>query len=473
MPHMLASLALLTAGITSVQSAHAGQQAVDAQQLGRFVDSVMHAEMKNAKIPGAAFVFVRDGRVVYMKGYGQADVTRGTTVDPERTVWRIGSITKTVTATAVMQLVDQGKLALTDTVNQRLRSMKIRESFAPPITVRHLLTHSAGFDEIRPGTQVTSQDAVLPLATFLEPMLRQYAPPGQFPVYTTYAPTVGGLLIEDVSRMSYASFLQKNLFGPLQMHRTNVGAPPDRFLADVAVGYELVGDTLQPQPWEWYHTEPASSVNSTAADMARYMLAHLGQGQLDGKRILSTSSALAMQRSALRAHPLVPAVTLGFWEEYVGALHVVEHGGNMAGFSAQLTLIPSENAGFFIVHHFERSNMRDNVRWAVLTHLYPAARERLPVPAPRDDFATRAAPYVGRYIPMTSCHTCQPPRANYVMDVKVDGDALSFGGNRWIESEPGLFVQHKGTGRIAFIRNQKGDVAYLFAGSFWAFEKVP
>ena len=87
MPHMLASLALLTAGITSVQSAHAGQQAVDAQQLGRFVDSVMHAEMKNAKIPGAAFVFVRDGRVVYMKGYGQADVKRGTTVDPERTVF--------------------------------------------------------------------------------------------------------------------------------------------------------------------------------------------------------------------------------------------------------------------------------------------------------------------------------------------------------------------------------------------------
>ena len=144
----------------------------------------------------------------------------------------------------------------------------------------------------------------------------------------------------------------------------------------------------------------------------------------------------------------------------------------MAGFSAQLTLIPSENAGFFIVHHFEQSRLRDNVREALLTHLYPAARQRLPVPTPPRDFAARAPQYAGRYIPMTSCHTCQPPSASYVMDVKVDGDALLFGGNRWIELEPGLFVQHHGTGRIAFIRNQKGDVAYLFAGSFWSFEKI-
>ena len=468
----LHALAFLAAGPAILQAVSANQQPAHTQELGRFVDSVMHAEMTKARIPGAAFVFVRDGRIVYMKGYGQADARRRTSVDPERTIWRIGSITKAITATAVMQLVDQGKLALGDTVSRRLRSLKLRESFPPPITVRHLLTHSAGFDEVRPGTQGPSQASVLPLASFLEPMLRQISPPGRFPVYTTYAPTVAGLLIEDVSRTSYASFLEKNLFEPLRMQRTNVGAPPIRFLTDVAVGYELVGDTLQPQAWEWYHTEPASSVNSTTADMARYMMALLGGGELDGRRVLSTKSAVAMQRSALRAHPQVPAVTLGFWEDNVGSLRVVEHGGNMAGFSAQLTLIPSENAGFFIVHHFEQSNVRDIVREAVLTHLYPAARQRLPVPAPPKDFATRAAQYAGRYIPMTSCHTCQPPRANYIMDVKVDGDTLSFGGNRWIELEPGLFVQHKGTGRIAFVKNRKGDIAYLFAGSFWSFEKI-
>src|SRR5688572_11653171 len=143
MRQMLSALAMLASGITYVQPAHALQRAVGAQQLEQFVDSVMHAEMTKAKIPGAAFVFVQDGRIVYMKGYGQADVGREKSVDPERTIWRIGSISKAVTATAVMQLVDQGKLALSDTVNRRLHSMKIAESFPTPITVRHLLTHSA------------------------------------------------------------------------------------------------------------------------------------------------------------------------------------------------------------------------------------------------------------------------------------------------------------------------------------------
>jgi CubicO group peptidase (beta-lactamase class C family) len=437
-----------------------------------FVDSMITAELAATRTPGAAFVYVEDGRVVYMKGYGLANVERRIAVDPERTVWRIGSITKTMTSTAVMQLVDRGTLSLDTRVSERLKSLRFPEPQGA-VTVRHLLTHSSGFDEVRPGTQAPSQSTVAPLATFLSGRLRQFFPPGRLPIYSTYAITLAGLLVEDVSALAYPDYLARNVFEPLRMTHTSVGALPVRDTAYAAVGYEMEGDALAAQPWEWYHTTPASSVNSTAADMARYMIAHLNDGELDGSRILSAKTSQMMRDSVLRPHPQVSGVTYGFWEDFVGALRVVEHGGNMAGFSAQMTLIPSKNAGFFLVNPFEGSRIRDNVRGALLTYLFPEARQRRPVPKVAADFATRSARYAGRYIPMTFCHTCGPPRAGSGLEVKTAPDGILFAGSRWIEEKPNLFVRSDGTGRIVFIEDAAGDIAYLFAGSFYSFEKIP
>ena len=437
----------------------------------QFVDSMITAELAATRTPGAVFVYVEDGRVVYMKGYGLANVERQVPVDAERTVWRIGSITKTMTSTALMQLIDRGKLSLDTRVSERLKALKFSEPLGP-VTVRHLLTHSSGFDEVNPGRMAPSRETVAPLATFLSGRLRQFFPPGKLPIYSTYASTLAGLVVEDVSALPYADYLARNLFEPLRMTHTSVGALPVRDTAYAAVGYEMQGGSLVRQAWEWYHTTPASSVNSTAPDMARYMIAHLNNGELDGNRILSAKAAQMMRDSILRPHPQVTGVTYGFWEELVGELRVVEHGGNMAGFSAQMTLIPSKNAGFFLVNQFEGSRIRDNVRWALLTHLFPEARQRLPVPKPAADFAARSARFAGRYIPMTSCHTCTPPRAASSMEVKATPDGILFAGSRWIEEKPNLFVRSDGTGRIVFIENAAGEVAYVFAGSFWSFEKI-
>jgi CubicO group peptidase (beta-lactamase class C family) len=434
--------------------------------LAAFVDSMMNAELAATRTPGAVFVYVEDGRVVYMKGYGLANVERKVPVDPERTVWRIGSITKNLTATALMQLVDRGQLSLDTKVSARLKSLKFPEPLGP-VTVRHLLTHSSGFDEVRPGTQAPSRETVATLPAFLTGRVRQFMAPGQLPVYSTYTPTVAGLLVEDVTGLPYADYLARNLFEPLGMTHSSVGALPDRDTAHAAFGYEMENGSLVRQPWEWYHTTPASSVNATAADMARYMIAHLNDGVLDGRRILSAKAAQMMRDSVLRPHPQVTGVTYGFWEELVGSLRVVEHGGNMAGFSAQMTLIPSKNAGFFVVNQFEGSRIRDNVKWALLAHLFPEARERFPVPKPAADFASRAARFAGQYVWMTVCHTCEPPRRGSPLEVKAGPDGIQFAGSRWIEEKPNLFVRWDGTGRIVFIENEAGDVAKLFAGSFW------
>ena len=436
----------------------AGCATFPPRDFGAFVDSVMRREMQRDGIPGAAFVFVRDGRVVYMKGYGVADDASGRPVDPERTIWRIGSITKTFTATAVMQLVERGQVQLQADVNDYLAGVRVPATYPLPVTVADLLMHTAGFDEIRPGTHAASEREVLPLAAFLGPRLVRVRPPGSTIVYSTYGMTLAGLLIEEVTHERYDEYVRKHVTAPLGMTRTMI-AVPEALHGDVAVGYERKNGALVAQPWEWYHTTPASSLNSTAADMARYLIAHL-----------RSQPEMLRQQHTMDAR--MPGVTLGFFEDYVGSLRVVEHGGNMAGFSAQLTMIPDDRAGFFIVHHFEGSHLRDNVKEEILRKLYPAARTRKPVPPPPADFAARAAAFAGRYVPMTSCHSCQPRSASMILEVTAEGDALRFSGKRWIEVAPLAFVREDGTGIIVFRTDEKGEVATMLPGGFWSFEKV-
>src|SRR4029453_1447890 len=123
--------------------------------------------MEKEHIPGAVFIFVKDVRVFFSKGYGFANLERQQRVVPERTIFRIGSISKVFTANAVVQLADRGKINLQTDVNRYLNKLKVPATYPEPVTAAHLLTHTAGFDEIRPGTQGPSAESVLPLADFL------------------------------------------------------------------------------------------------------------------------------------------------------------------------------------------------------------------------------------------------------------------------------------------------------------------
>ena len=448
----------------------AASSSLNAKNLQAFVDSIITAEMTSAKIPGAAFVLVQDGRIVLQRGYGLADVAHHRPVVPESTVWRVGSISKVFTATAVMQLVDRGLVDLDAPVDRYVHRVTIPSlEGARPVTVRDLLDHTAGFDEIRPGTQAATRDSIQPLDRFLQGKLVRLRPPGRTTVYSTYGMTLAGELIEEVSGMSYEAFLKRNIWKPLGMTHTGVDVPPDG--ATTARGYEIQGDSLVPQPWEWYHTIPASSVNATVTDMARFMNAHLGQGV----RILSKNAAREMQRQQVTMDPSIPGYALGFYEDFVGDLRVLEHGGNMAGFSAQMVLIPTARIGFFIVSHVEGATLRNNLKWTLLERLFPAARARRPVPPtlPSPD-QVRADRFAGRYVALTSCWSCNPVRASGLMTVTANPDGtLQFMGGRWIWVDSTRFVRESGSAYIVFRADSSGVMRDLFAGSFWGWRRIP
>jgi hypothetical protein len=180
-----------------------------------------------------------------------------------------------------------------------------------------------------------------------------------------------------------------------------------------------------------------------------------------------------MQSTHARGNPKIPGVAYGFFEDEYQGLRILEHGGNVAGFSAQLILLPEENAGFFMVNHHENSNLRDTVKWAILERYYsnPAA---IKVPLAKDENKTRAAMFAGTYRWNVFCHTCSQSASGLVLRVSSNEDGtvkLSNSSHRWIEVEPMLFVRDDGQSKIAFQSDKSGQVKCLYSVGFWVFEK--
>lgn len=289
-------------------------------------------------------------------------------------------------------------------------------------------------------------------------------------MYSTYGITLAGLLVEDISGMSFETYLQRNIWQSLGMTRTSITVPA-ALSSDVAIGYEFENGSYNPQNWEWYHTTPASSINSSAADMAKWMIAHLQKGVFGNVRILSEKAVRDMFVTHATGHPRLHGLTYGFEEEAFGDLPMLQHGGNVAGFSSLVVLIPKYNAGFFVVTHGENSQLRENLKWALLLRYY--SMKNFPVPQPPPAFNNRAHLFVGRYGYITYCHTCPGRQPTLFFNVTSNADGtLSLNGRRWIEVEPLLFVREDGASRVAFRADAAGRITHMFFGGFWVFEKL-
>jgi CubicO group peptidase (beta-lactamase class C family) len=444
---------------------------IDSAGLARLVDSAIARGMAAESIPGAAFILVQNGRVVLAKGYGKADVATGRAWDPERTIFPIASITKVFTATAVMQLVDRGRIDLNADVNRYLRSVRVPATYSPPVTAAQLLSHTAGFDEL-PGRRVRSATELVPLKQFLARRLVRIRPPGTMTSYSSYGIALAGLLVEDVSGVAYEDYLRQQILKPLSMTSTHV-ASPDESGPDLAVAYEPEGDRLVPVPYEIYQTPSTSSLLSTVADMGHFLIAHLQKGCYGSHRILSDTAAALMQRQYATIHPRIPGWTLGFQVNDLNGRYLIEHGGDIGGFSSLLTLLPREGVGFFVVHHLEGRKLRFDLRQLILDRYFPFAYPPEP-PRPDSLAAPRLRRFAGTYRASIYCHSCKDGAPN-VQDFEItagrDG-TISLWGNRWIEAGPLYFVSADGRKHIGFAEDSTGRIVAVTGGSWRVLERL-
>jgi CubicO group peptidase (beta-lactamase class C family) len=360
---------------------HRGE-AIPPAELEAYVDGVVRQAMTADHIAGVTVSVVQNGQVVLKKGYGFAKLSPAAPVDPDQTLFRIASITKTFTWIAVMKEVEARAMRLDAPVNLYLpEKLQVRDQgFDKPVLVQHLMTHSAGFEDRVLG-QLFEDKArrVRPLETYLrQERPRRVREPGVLSSYSNYGAALAGEAVSYVARKPYQDLIEGEITGPLHMDHTSFREPyapradlpapmPPRLAAAVSEGYRWSGGVFHVRPFEYVSQgAPAGAGSSTAADMARYMTMILNGGQLDGATIYSPDTAAGFRRQAFANAPGLDGWDNGFLEYALpGGYRGQGHDGATLSFFSKMVVVPDLNLGIFIAGNTESS--------AALTARFPAA----------------------------------------------------------------------------------------------------
>jgi CubicO group peptidase (beta-lactamase class C family) len=349
----------------------------DNSELRAWVDEFVAHQMKENHIPGAIVCIVKDGQIILSKGYGLADIEAQRAVDPHKTLFRIASVTKMFTATAILQQVERGNLHLESDVRE-IVDFPLRLSSSKPLRVSDLLTHRGGFENGLFGvlsnrmTQMPSLKEVLSRT-----MPSQVRDPGTLSSYSNHGFTLLAYVLERRTGIPMAQYLQDNIFKPLGMESTSFLQPlPPPLKDEVATGYSYTNGQLIPHPFEIVLTAGGGAISSTADDMGRFMLAQLQLGLLDGRRILSVDSTQDMHNVHFRYAPGPGGMGYGFPHAEINGHDVLWHTGALYYCYSRLVLIPDSGVGLFIAGN---SDQADELQ----ERLFAAFMERyFPPPAP-------------------------------------------------------------------------------------------
>ncbi len=318
--------------------------------LEALLDGLIPAQLQSRDIAGAVVAVVKDGQVLLAKGYGFADFAAKKPVVADKTLFRPGSISKVFTATAVMQLVEQGKLDLDRDITDYL-DFPIPKTYAEPITLRRLLTHTAGFEETLKNLFVPSAREMRSIRDYLvAAMPARIFPPGQVPSYSNYGMTLAGYIVERISGEPFEKYIAAHILDPLRMEHSSFAQPlPDALAPNMSQGY--IAAEQGPRTFEFVPASPAGALSATATDMTRLMLALLGDGTLEGGTILKPDSVRVMEARQFELHPDLHAIGLVLMDYSMNGQRIAGHGGDTIYFHSDMILMPETHVGLFISYN--------------------------------------------------------------------------------------------------------------------------
>ena len=435
-----------------------------------FLDGLINSQIDNRDVAGAVVSVVRDGQVVLAKGYGFADFAERKPVVADETLFRPGSISKLFNAIAVMQLVEAGKLDLDRDVREYL-DFDIARRFPEPITLRRLLTHTAGFEESIKNLFGTG-DKPMPLREYLiAHMPAQIFRPGTTPAYSNYGVAVAGYIVERVSGQSLAQYLAQHVFQPLGMSSSTFEQPlPEPLAGRFSKGY--LGGSRPAKPFEICNAAPAGALSTTATDMARFMIATLNGGTLDGATVLRPETLATMQSRQHELHPDLRAMGLGFIEYTRNGLQMWGHAGDTILFHSDLFLIPNARVGVYLSYNSaggKPGSGRGEVLRTFLDRYFPQAT---PATTALPEAAAHGREVSGVYEYSRRSETNLLRLMAMLGQVRVTSDregvltienSRNFRGGtkRWREVAPYSYREIDGVDRVAFVRDEKGGGARM------------
>ena len=431
--------------------------------LPAFLDATIPKLMAEQHVAGTAIVVVHDGRTLFLRGYGQARLDPNVDVDPARTRFRIGSVTKPLTALAALQLVDAGALDLHRDIRDYLPDLGLQYA----ITAHQLLTHTAGFDEKFAGGFTSSPAHLQPLADYLRRYVAHAMRPGRAYSYSNTNYAVAGLLVERLSGLAYEQYLEERIFTPLAMTATSAWqAVPDATRGEIARGYRWNGAIQEPIAFRYTQSRPGGAVTTTAADMGRILLALLGDGSVDGQRILRPGTVRMMLAPQYTPHPRIPAAAYGLRHWVSHGQRLLHHDGTLGDHLAVLLLAPDHRFAVFVASNAV-PGIGNHLLEPLLTHLFGSTAPRSsPIALP--NVRERAARFAGTYRDYNhtrndlSRHRALMPMVQSSVTADPDG-AIRWRGSRWLEVEPLVFQRENSADHIVFRESARGEITELHA----------
>jgi CubicO group peptidase (beta-lactamase class C family) len=341
------------------------------------LDAYIEGALGDWEIPGLAIAVVKDGETVWARGFGVRDLRTGEPVD-ESTVFAIGSASKAFTAAAVGMMVQEGLLAWDDRATKYLPTFETSDPYVTrELTVRDLLTHRSGLnrgDQVWYATEL-ERDEVLHQVRYQPPTTSFRSAFG----YNNNMVLAAGQLVPALTGLSWDDFVDRRIFAPLRMERSVTSAPPLARMENVAQPHAKIDEKVTPIPWRNIdNVGPAGSINSSVAEMARWVRFQLARGEWNGQRLLD-ASVLREMHSAQTIIPLEGQWALmapdahfmmygmGWFLHDYRARKIIEHGGNIDGMHALVALMPEEDAGLVIL-----TNLPNHLTYALMYRVFDA-----------------------------------------------------------------------------------------------------
>jgi len=428
------------------------------------LDGLVAEALDDHDVPGAT-VAVVDGDATLTKGYGVADRETGATVDPSETAVRVGSVSKSVTATALMEQIQRGELDPDVPVAEYVDDAVTPEQ---SVTLAELLTHRGGFETSNRGMWYSETGRLRPLGELLrEEPQAQVRAPGTVGSYSNFGYALAGQTLAATADEPFHQAVDDVLLDPAGMTASSFRQPlPDGLASNHATGYGATGP-YRGGEFPLLGLRPAGALSATADDMARFLELHVDGGRVGGEQVLEPGTVDAMHDQWATHHEQLDGMGFGLIEETRGDTRTLWHNGATLSFYSHLVLVPEADFGLFIGLNAANGEAATHVVDGVLDEILPAAEPRSLSP---DGAPTRADELAGTYRPLKRSRTWHDKATSVLnagsvtVSIADDGALVTEQGDntdRWVEIDP-LVFQHASDGRRIAFGERDGEIRFLF-----------
>lgn len=444
-----------------------------------YLEGFLKSQMEEYNVPGVTLSLVKDGEILISEGYGFSNLKEKRKVDPDRTLFRPGSGSKLFIWTAVMQLVEEGKIDLNVDINNYL-DFKIPNEIegvkgqeVPPITMMNLMNHNAGFEDILEQLFVLNKNSVRPLGEYLKKHIpARIYPPGEQMAYSNYGSALAAYIVQRVSNMDFYDYVQSNIFTPLNMHHSTFRQPPeDSIEGDISHGFVYQKGKYQSDQFEYIQPYPAGSLSSTATDMAKFMIAHLNAGSYNDTNILKPETVDIMHSQSFTHYEDFAGMAHGFIEMKKNNYRVLTHGGDTFLFHSGIFLIPELNLGLFVSYNGRDASLARRSLFDNFMDKYYPVQESV-IPKDKTDEFIDSSLLTGIYYPNRNNFSTYQSINRIInqMKIKTDNESDIYynmsGDTYYFEQlKEGVFYDKKSGNKLYVDSNEGNDIKILYTNS--------